>query len=201
MEFNQKLQNLRKQKGITQEQLAEELFVSRTAVSKWESGRGYPSIDSLKAISKYFSVTVDDLLSGDELICIAEEDNQQKTNHMRSLVFALLDISCFVLLFVPVFADRSGGAIREVSLLSLSGDRSYLRLAYYSIVIISILLGFLALVMQNCSNAHWSKIQCSLSLALNIFATVLFILSLQPYAAVLLFIFLIIKLFLIIKKQ
>ena len=51
MEFNEKLQELRKQKGFTQEELAELLFVSRTAVSKWESGRGYPNIDSLKAIS------------------------------------------------------------------------------------------------------------------------------------------------------
>jgi transcriptional regulator with XRE-family HTH domain len=52
MEFNEKLQLLRKQKGLTQEELAEQLFVSRTAVSKWESNRGLPNIDSLKAISK-----------------------------------------------------------------------------------------------------------------------------------------------------
>ena len=43
MEFNEKLQNLRKQKGLTQEELAEALCVSRTAISKWELGRGYPS--------------------------------------------------------------------------------------------------------------------------------------------------------------
>ncbi|MBE6776011.1 MAG: MATE family efflux transporter [Ruminococcaceae bacterium] len=49
MEFNEKLQELRKQKALTQEELAEKLFVSRTAVSKWESGRGYPNIESLKA--------------------------------------------------------------------------------------------------------------------------------------------------------
>ena len=47
MEFNEKLQSLRKNKGLTQEELAEALYVSRTAISKWESGRGYPSIDSL----------------------------------------------------------------------------------------------------------------------------------------------------------
>jgi len=67
MEFNDKLQQLRKEQGLTQEQLAEELYVSRSAISKWESGRGYPSFDSLKAISMLFSVSVDDLLSGEEL--------------------------------------------------------------------------------------------------------------------------------------
>ena len=45
MEFNEKIQELRKQKGLTQEELAEKLYVSRTAISKWESGRGYPRID------------------------------------------------------------------------------------------------------------------------------------------------------------
>ena len=55
MEFHEKLQELRKSRGLTQEELAEALFVSRTAISKWESGRGYPSIDSLKEISRYFS--------------------------------------------------------------------------------------------------------------------------------------------------
>ena len=66
MEFNEKLQELRKSRGLTQEELAEKLYVSRTAVSKWESGRGYPNIDSLKAISDFFSVTVDELLSPTE---------------------------------------------------------------------------------------------------------------------------------------
>ena len=72
MEFNEKLQQLRKRRDLTQEELADQLYVSRTAVSKWESGRGYPNIDSLKAISKYFSVTIDELLSGDELLTLAE---------------------------------------------------------------------------------------------------------------------------------
>ena len=59
MEFNEKLQELRKNKGLTQEELAEALYVSRTAISKWESGRGYPSIDSLKEIAKYFLINED----------------------------------------------------------------------------------------------------------------------------------------------
>lgn len=61
MEFNEKIQALRKSKNLTQEQLAGLLFVSRAAISKWESGRGYPSIESLKMLAKVFSVSVDEL--------------------------------------------------------------------------------------------------------------------------------------------
>ena len=52
MEFGEKIQKLRNQNKWTQEQLAEKLYVSRTAVSKRESGKGYPNIDSLKDIAK-----------------------------------------------------------------------------------------------------------------------------------------------------
>ena len=83
MEFHEKLQELRKQKGLTQEALAEAIFVSRTAVSKWESNRGYPNIESLKAIAKFFGVTVDTLLSGEELLTISEADSKKKENHFR----------------------------------------------------------------------------------------------------------------------
>ena len=47
---------VRRERKMTQEELAEVLFVSRTAISKWESGRGYPNIESLKAISYYFQM-------------------------------------------------------------------------------------------------------------------------------------------------
>ena len=66
MEFHEKLQELRKSRGMTQEELAQALFVSRTAISKWESGRGYPSIDSLKELSRFFSVTIDELIAADQ---------------------------------------------------------------------------------------------------------------------------------------
>ncbi|MBQ7084868.1 MAG: helix-turn-helix transcriptional regulator, partial [Anaerotignum sp.] len=82
MEFHEKLQELRKSRGLTQEELAEMLYVSRTAVSKWESGRGYPSIDSLKEISRFFSVTIDDLLSGEKLLTIAEKENRSNIRNV-----------------------------------------------------------------------------------------------------------------------
>ena len=104
MEFCEKLQVLRKQKNLTQEELAEVLFVSRTAISKWESGRGYPSIDSLKAVSKFFGITIDELLSGDELLSIAEEDTRQNSLRVRDLVYGLMDCSGAMFGFLPFFA-------------------------------------------------------------------------------------------------
>ena len=106
MEFNEKIQELRKQKGLTQEELAEKLYVSRTAISKWESGRGYPNIESLKAIAKFFSVTVDELLSSGEILTIAEEDNKRKEKRFRDLIYGLLDFSIAMLLFLPFFAEK-----------------------------------------------------------------------------------------------
>lgn len=71
MEFCEKLQKLRSDEGLTQEELAEKLFVSRTAISKWESGRGYPSIDSLKVIANHFHVTIDELIGPEEIVTLA----------------------------------------------------------------------------------------------------------------------------------
>ncbi|MCL2003401.1 MAG: helix-turn-helix domain-containing protein [Oscillospiraceae bacterium] len=64
MQFHDKLQKLRKEKGLSQEGLAELLDVSRQAVSKWESGLAYPETDKLIALSEIFGVTVDSLLKG-----------------------------------------------------------------------------------------------------------------------------------------
>ena len=199
MEFNEKLQSLRKNKGLTQEELAEALYVSRTAISKWESGRGYPSIDSLKEIAKYFSVTIDELLSTDEVLTIAEKDNKQKENHLKSLVFGLLDISVLMFFFLPIFGQKANGIVEEVSLLSLNGIENYLRTVYYTIVIAVAVYGVLTLAFQNCQNMFWVKNKEKISAMLNAVAVLLFIISSQVYAGTFLFIFLAIKALMLIK--
>ena len=199
MEFNEKLQELRKNKGLTQEELAEALYVSRTAISKWESGRGYPSIDSLKEIAKYFSVTIDELLSSDEVLSIAEEDNKQKETHLRSLVFGLLDISVLMFFFLPFFGQKANGVIQEVSLLSLNEITTYLKTAYYAVVISIAVYGILTLTFQNCQKVFWTKNRDKISLILNAIAVLLFIVSSQVYAGAFLFIFLVIKVLMLVK--
>ena len=201
MEFNEKLLELRNQKGLTQEELAASVYVSRTAISKWESGRGYPNIDSLKAIAKFFGVTMDDLLSGDELLTIAETDNKQKEKHVRDLVFGLLDVGTAMFFFLPFFGQKANGDIQAVSLLSLVGIEPYLQVIYYVVVLGLTLWGILTLALQNCHHVFWERSNRITSVAINVVGVLVFILSQQPYASVFVFLFLLIKVLLLIKRQ
>lgn len=200
MEFSEKLQALRKQKGLTQEQLAKELYVSRTAISKWESGRGYPNIDSLKEIAKFFSVTVDRLLSGEEVLTIAREDQKRKESYLRDLVFGIMDISLILFLFLPIFGQKVNDAVQEVSLLALTEIAPYIKIAYFATVITTVLVGIMTLALQNCGG-FWIRLKSKLSLTLSVVGVLLFILSRQPYAAALVFVFLTIKAVTFVKKQ
>ena len=120
MEFNEKLRELRKNRGLTQEELAQALFVSRTAISKWESGRGYPGIDSLKEISRFFSVTIDELICTQEIITAAEEEKQAYAGRTVCFLSNALDLLTAVLLFLPdrrtyLGAGRLSGCDRAFS--------------------------------------------------------------------------------------
>ncbi len=201
MEFNKKLQELRKKKGLTQEELAEVLYVSRTAISKWESGRGFPNIESLKAIAKYFSVSLDELLSSEEILAIAETDHKEKESTIRDLVFGLLDCAMALLLFLPFFGKEADGVIQEVSLLALKGIQPYLRVAFLVYLCVVITLGVSTLALQNFRQRLWVRSKAVLSLVLSSVGVCLFIVSQQPYAAVFTFVFLIIKAFMLIKRQ
>ena len=182
MEFHEKLQTLRKRKGLTQEQLAAQLYVSRTAISKWESGRGYPNLDSLRELSNYFSVSLDDLLSEKEL-------TPQKDT--RDLFFSLLDCSVVVFFLLPFFGQRSGGAVKAVPLLSLTGIAPYVKIPYLVTVMAMICFGALTLALQNNKR--------NVSLLLSLSATLLFMVSLQPYAATFVFLGLVVKALLMIR--
>ena len=200
MEFNEKLQRLRKQKGMTQEELAKKLYVSRTAISKWESGRGYPNIDSLRAIAKCFSVTLDELLSSEELLTLAEEDRRMTRASLSDLVFGILDTLSLLLLFLPLFATRSGEQIIESSLIMLGGVSGYLRVLYFVLTVGTALFGIVTLALQGLTVSVWLRAKAKISLILGALLTFVFTVSLQPYAAVFAFSLLIIKAAILIKR-
>ena len=200
MELNDKLAALRKEREWTQEQLADKLYVSRTAISKWESGRGYPSIDSLRAISMLFGVTIDDLLSGEELITLAEADGREKALNMRHLIFGLLDCMLALLFFLPFFGQPEGDAVLHVSLLALD-TATYIRIAFILYTSLATLFGIAELGLQNLQLQLWQRSRAFISLLLSISGVVLFTASPQQYAATLVFILLIAKGFLLIKQR
>ena len=195
MEFGEKLKELRKARGLTQEELAVLLYVSRTAVSKWEAGRGTPNIESLKAVAKIFSVMVDDLLSTDEALRIAEREHRQRQGRFCDAVCGLLDISVLMLLFLPFFAAKMGGEIQSVSLWS-AGVQRYLKILYAVGVIAMGALGAVTLLFAPSEAPVWVRVKTLLSLSFSAALVALFMLSLQPYAGIFVFFLLAIKAFL-----
>lgn len=201
LEFNEKIQELRKQKGLTQEELAEILFVSRTAISKWESGKGYPNIDSLKAIAEFFNITIDELLSSKQLLFIAEHDSIAKTHQIRDLTFGLLDLSFLLLIFIPLFGQKDADYIRQVSLLSIESIPNYIKAVYFTIILLTAGFGIMLLTLQNWDNRIWMKIKIKISILLSVLSVLVFFATLEPYIATFSFVLLIIKISLLLKRQ
>lgn len=86
MKFNEKLQTLRKERKISQEQLAEQLDVSRQAVSKWESGTTYPEMDKLISICRIFNCNLEDL-TNDNIKHINVESNKKSLSNLGNIIF------------------------------------------------------------------------------------------------------------------
>ena len=200
MEFNEKLQELRKSRSLTQEELAEALFVSRSAISKWESGRGYPSIDSLKEISRYFSVTIDDLICSDEMISVAENEKRELADKYVSLICNALDILLAILLFIPAFGNGRDSP-QTVSLFGLSGINPPVKIVFAVIIGVTILNGICGVIIANFNRPLWNRHRLVTGIILSILAVTVFIVARQPYAGIVSFSFLVIKGFLIAKAK
>ena len=201
MEFHEKLQKLRSDDGLTQEELAEKLFVSRTAISKWESGRGYPSIDSLKAIAKHFHVTIDELIGTEEIVTLAEEDKQASVKKYTALLCGALDCLTVLLLFLPVFGTRGVGTNASVSLFSLTGVSRWLWIVFVVVLGLTVLNGAFTVSFSGLDKPGWIKHRLVTGTALLILGTMLFVLARQPYAGFFCLCILLVKGFLLLKSK
>lgn len=200
MEFNEKLQELRKSRGLTQEELAEALFVSRTAVSKWESGRGYPSLDSLKQISRFFAVSVDELICTEEILSAAEEEKKASLDRVLSLVCGTLDILLGLLLFLPVFGSGAGTPA-SVSLFEIKGLSAWIRTVFVALIAVTVLNGICGVVISHLEKPVWDHHRLVTGLALSVADTAVFIVTRQPYAGIICLTILVIKGMLIGKRK
>ena len=200
MEFGEKIQKLRNEKKWTQEQLAEKLYVSRTAVSKWESGKGYPNIDSLKDIAKLFNKTIDELLSSEEIIDIAKKENTTNIKRTNNLIYGLLDIISILFIFLPLYAQKTESFVYSVSLISTNDISNIIKITYIVILSILSLIGIAELILNFIDNRRTQRIVNIISLIVESISILFFAMSRQTYLTAIIFIILVIKITVIIKN-
>lgn len=193
MEFNEKLQELRKSRGLTQEELAEILYVSRAAVSKWESGRGYPNIDSLKEISKLFSVSIDDLLSGEKLLSIAEKENEFNIRKICGLLFGVADLFHLLLVFLPLYPNSAGGYVYAVTLFGYREIEPFFKMIYLALFGLIIAAGIAKVILVKTKVKKAVGFITCFSVAASIAAVLMLALTRETYAVIVAFLLLLVK--------
>ena len=192
MEFNEKLQELRKARSLTQEELAEALFVSRAAISKWESGRGYPNLDSLKEISRFFSVSIDDLICSEEIISAAEVEKKECVDKYISLICNMLDVFLALLMFLPVFGNGADFP-NSVPLYAITGLSAWVKTLFSVLISVTILNGLCGLIISRFDKPVWTRHRLVTGIMLTITGTAIFVLTRQPYAGIICLVILVIK--------
>lgn len=200
MEFNEKLQELRKSKSMTQEELAEALFVSRTAISKWESGRGYPSLDSLKEISKFFSISIDELICTEEIISVAEDEKKVCIDKYITLICNVLDVFLVLLFFLPIFGNGNDSP-QSVSIYSITGLSEWIKPLFFTLIGITVLNGICGVIISFFNKPVWNRHRLVTGMVLSIVCAAVFILTRQPYAGIICLVILVIKGFLMVKGK
>ena len=201
MEFNEKLQELRKSRGLTQEELAKELYVSRTAVSKWESGKGYPGIDSLKELSKFFSVSIDSLLSGEKLIYIADKENKSNIKGICNLLSGFADMMALMLIFLPLYPKSVNDFIYSVNLFTYTDISEINQILYWSTFILLTLIGIIRIILNQIKTEKGQKLTAIISIIVNILIIFVLALARESYAVITAFLILLIKGLLIIYER
>ena len=190
LELNKKIKQIRNDNKLTQEQFAEKMLVSRTAVSKWENGTCYPSIDSLKYMSKIFNISLDKLLSSEEILEIAKMENKSNISKYNGLLFCLLDIVRIIFIFLPLYSYKTNDYIYSVSLFNSNDLGAILKIIFMVIFIMFLILGIIELIFNFKGN---NKLLNKISIFLDVTSIFLLLFTKQPYVIALMFVIFIIK--------
>ena len=195
MDFGEKLKALRTERGLTQEQLAAKLYVSRTAVSKWETGGGSPNLDSLQVVARLFDVSVDDLLSTDDLIVLARDERRSTARSSGMLSFGLLDVLAVVFAFIPLYGVDDGSLVRMANLADYGASVDFgASFAVMAAAVVSLMfVGAVEIVLAAAGSRRAARIVALVGFAVQALAVVLFASTMQPYATTLMFVLLLAK--------
>ena len=127
MKLSEKLYNLRRKQGLSQEGLAEKLDCSRQVISKWENGTTTPDAEMLKKYSELFGVSIDYLLKEDieeptSVQAIENDQANKKLIGMLGLVISLLGcVSLIVFGAITVLYSKTANKIAESSVIVING--------------------------------------------------------------------------------
>ena len=105
MTFSEKLKKLRREKGITQNELADAIFISRSMIAKYESGLAYPTRENAEKLAIFFDVELSDLFTKDENVQISL-DTLHLMEQIHNMVFYICITACAILTilsFIPIF--------------------------------------------------------------------------------------------------
>ena len=183
MDIGEKLKALRTERGLTQEQLAAKLYVSRTAVSKWETGGGSPNLDSLQAVARLFDVSVDDLL------LLARDERRSSARSGGMLSFGLLDMLAVVFAFLPLYGVDDGSFVRMASLADYGASVDFgASFAVMAAAIAALLLvGAAEVALAVAGPRRAARTVALVGFAVQAAAVVLLASTMQPYATTLMF--------------
>ena len=201
MEFCDKIKKIRTDNNLTQEQFAEKLYVSRTAVSKWESGKGYPSIDSLKYMSKLFNISIDDLLSSEEILDIAEQDKQQKIKKNNGFIFGAFDLLSLFMIILPLYVFTVNNYIYSVSLFAKNDLLNYIKISYLVSYIILFIIGIIEIILSLLGKEKIQKYLNIISISIHLLVILFLIMTKEPYACSLIFMLFVFKSFLLFSNE
>lgn len=150
MKIGDKIKKLRINNNLTQEQLAEKLFVTRNTISKWETNKSIPNIDSLKILSEVFNVPLDNLISDEEFYFI-KVSQKKEVEFNKNLIYSLIIFILFVAIgtIIPYFSFKYNPDLKDIIFYII------LPLSYFLLGIISVLI-----------STKWPNVLIASSLAL-----------------------------------
>lgn len=127
MELERRLAELRKEKNVSQEELAEKLYVSRQTISNWERGKTYPDINSLLLMANYFDVSLDHLIKGDVDIMKHQVDQSQ---FKKWLILGGISWFIFSVVFGTRYLFDKGQVVAILTLLVMPVAYSLFQILY-----------------------------------------------------------------------
>ena len=158
-----------------------------------QEGRGYPNIESLKEIAHYFSITIDELLSGEKLLSIAEKENKSNIRNVCDWSLGIIDIFYVILLFLPLYPNTVDGYIYSVNLFMYDEITIFNQWIYWSMFITLILLGFIKILITKFKINKYQKVVTATSVIINILTVFIMTICREVYGVIVTFMLLIIK--------